>query len=272
GGLWVRQADTAHGGGEDAVTGRQVERLCDSVDYAMGTPGHMAPEMLMTGEISAATDVYSFGVVLLQLVTGRLPIDANRQQLTLWAPPLLEEERWEELVDPRLQRALLARATGGGAGGAGGGRGGEDGAGAGAVGGAVEELRRLVAGRSVGAVSAAGGHSRLRGQQGLPRPDSKGTGQRGTRALDDSARPVYMDQQLGMMLGPQCMQGCMQGGTQPCLLAQHGGDSEHDQAEPGARASHTPPQHAMCAVPRTHVLALCAHALAVVGCSVCAAE
>ncbi|CAI5462635.1 unnamed protein product [Closterium sp. Yama58-4] len=128
---------------EDAVTGRQVERLCDSVDYAMGTPGHMAPEMLMTGEISAATDVYSFGVVLLQLVTGRLPIDANRQQLTLWAPPLLEEERWEELVDPRLQRALLGRAAGGGAGG---GRGGDDAAGAGAAG----ELRRVVAGRSVG--------------------------------------------------------------------------------------------------------------------------
>ncbi|CAI7792484.1 unnamed protein product [Closterium sp. NIES-53] len=135
---------------EDAVTGRQVERLCDSVDYAMGTPGHMAPEMLMTGEISAATDVYSFGVVLLQLVTGRLPIDSNRQQLTTWAAPLLEEERWEELVDPRLQRALLGRANGGGAGGGGGGRGGEDGAGAGAGAGAVGELRRLVAGRSVG--------------------------------------------------------------------------------------------------------------------------
>ncbi|CAI5506839.1 unnamed protein product [Closterium sp. Naga37s-1] len=135
---------------EDAVKGRQVERLCDSVDYAMGTPGHMAPEMLMTGEISAATDVYSFGVVLLQLVTGRLPIDSNRQQLTMWAAPLLEEERWEELVDPRLQRALLGRANGGGAGGGGGGRGGEDGAGAGAGAGAVGELRRLVAGRSVG--------------------------------------------------------------------------------------------------------------------------
>ncbi|CAI5983977.1 unnamed protein product [Closterium sp. NIES-65] len=132
---------------EDAVTGRQVERLCDSVDYAMGTPGHMAPEMLMTGEISAATDVYSFGVVLLQLVTGRLPIDSSRQQLTMWAAPLLEEERWEDLLDPRLQRALLGRVNGGGAGG---GRGGEDAAGAGAVAGAAGELRRLVAGRSVG--------------------------------------------------------------------------------------------------------------------------
>ncbi|GJP39656.1 hypothetical protein CLOM_g24004 [Closterium sp. NIES-68] len=123
---------------EDPLTGRQVERLCDSVDYAMGTPGHMAPEMLMTGEISAATDVYSFGVVLLQLVSGRLPIDAAHQQLTHWAAPLLEEQRWEELLDPRLQRALLGRA------GLGGVEGREGGAGAGAG-----ELRRLLEGRSV---------------------------------------------------------------------------------------------------------------------------
>ena len=43
---------------EDPVTGEMVERLGESVDVAMGTYGHMAPELLMTGEISSAGDVY----------------------------------------------------------------------------------------------------------------------------------------------------------------------------------------------------------------------
>ncbi|CAI5460751.1 unnamed protein product [Closterium sp. Yama58-4] len=43
---------------EDPNTGEMVETLGENVDVAMGTHGHMAPEILMTGEISAATDVY----------------------------------------------------------------------------------------------------------------------------------------------------------------------------------------------------------------------
>ncbi|CAI7906911.1 unnamed protein product [Closterium sp. NIES-53] len=45
---------------EDPNTGQMVETLGENVDVAMGTHGHMAPEILMTGEISAATDVYRY--------------------------------------------------------------------------------------------------------------------------------------------------------------------------------------------------------------------
>eukprot|EP00475_Leptophrys_vorax_P035369 TRINITY_DN58217_c0_g1_i1.p1 TRINITY_DN58217_c0_g1~~TRINITY_DN58217_c0_g1_i1.p1 ORF type:complete len:189 (-),score=11.49 TRINITY_DN58217_c0_g1_i1:47-574(-) len=67
----------------------------------------MAPEMLMEGEISAATDVFSFGVVLLELATGRMPVDANQQPLSSWAEPLLASQRWEDLIDPAMRNAWV---------------------------------------------------------------------------------------------------------------------------------------------------------------------
>lgn len=42
---------------------------------ALGTMGYVSPESMMTGEVSSASDVYSFGVVMLELLTGRKPLD-----------------------------------------------------------------------------------------------------------------------------------------------------------------------------------------------------
>ena len=44
----------------------------------MGTFGYLAPEYAASGKLTDRSDVYSFGVVLLELVTGRKPIDTRQ--------------------------------------------------------------------------------------------------------------------------------------------------------------------------------------------------
>ncbi|CAD5333326.1 unnamed protein product [Arabidopsis thaliana] len=83
-----------------------VPFLCKTVK---GTFGYLAPEYFQHGKISDKTDVYAFGVVLLELITGRKPIEARRasgqENLVVWAKPLLDRgmEAIVELLDPRLK-------------------------------------------------------------------------------------------------------------------------------------------------------------------------
>lgn len=75
----------------------------------MGTFGYVAPEYAMTGHLLVKSDVYSYGVVLLELLSGRKPVDMSQppgqENLVTWARPLLtSREGLEQLVDPSLSR------------------------------------------------------------------------------------------------------------------------------------------------------------------------
>ncbi|KAG1366231.1 putative Proline-rich receptor-like protein kinase PERK12 [Cocos nucifera] len=78
----------------------------------MGTFGYLAPEYASTGKLTEKSDVYSFGVVLLELITGRKPVDSSQplgdESLVEWARPFLghalETGEFEELPDPRLEK------------------------------------------------------------------------------------------------------------------------------------------------------------------------
>lgn len=81
----------------------------------MGTFGYMAPEYASTGKLTEKSDVFSFGVVLLELITGRKPVDVSQplgdESLVEWARPLLaqalDNRDFEGLVDPRLKKNFI---------------------------------------------------------------------------------------------------------------------------------------------------------------------
>lgn len=72
-----------------------------------GTLGYLAPEYAMWGKVSESCDVYSFGILLLELVTGRKPIEklpgGVKRTITEWAEPLISKGRFRDLVDPKLR-------------------------------------------------------------------------------------------------------------------------------------------------------------------------
>ncbi|KAL9243734.1 hypothetical protein vseg_017587 [Gypsophila vaccaria] len=74
----------------------------------LGTQGYVAPEYALTGHLTTKSDVYSYGVVLLELLTGRTPVDMKRPKgegvLVSWAlPQLTDRERVLNIMDPDLE-------------------------------------------------------------------------------------------------------------------------------------------------------------------------
>lgn len=76
----------------------------------MRTCRYVAPEYAMTGHLLVKSDVYSYGVVLLELLSGRKPVDMSQppgqENLVTWARPLLtNREGLAQLVDPTMAGA-----------------------------------------------------------------------------------------------------------------------------------------------------------------------
>lgn len=74
----------------------------------LGTQGYVAPEYALTGHLTTKSDVYSYGVVLLELLTGRVPVDMKRAPgegvLVTWAlPRLTDREKVVQIMDPALE-------------------------------------------------------------------------------------------------------------------------------------------------------------------------
>ncbi|KAM1274747.1 hypothetical protein FF1_024642 [Malus domestica] len=90
-------------------------RLCD---YGLATfhqrtsqnlgMGYNAPECTKPSAFTGKSDVYSFGVVMLELLTGRMPVDSSKppaeQCLVRWATPQLHDlDALSQMVDPALR-------------------------------------------------------------------------------------------------------------------------------------------------------------------------
>ncbi|XP_057251373.1 calmodulin-binding receptor-like cytoplasmic kinase 2 isoform X2 [Beta vulgaris subsp. vulgaris] len=75
-----------------------------------GTAGYLDPEYLQTYQLTEKSDVYSFGVLLVELVTGRRPIENKRmmkERITArWAIMKLTEGDAKSTIDPRVEATI----------------------------------------------------------------------------------------------------------------------------------------------------------------------
>ncbi|XP_020579388.1 brassinosteroid LRR receptor kinase BRL1-like [Phalaenopsis equestris] len=79
-----------------------------SVSTLAGTPGYVPPEYYQSFRCTTKGDVYSYGVVLLELLSGKKPIDTmdfGDTNLVGWAKQLVKENKSGDIFDPELVQA-----------------------------------------------------------------------------------------------------------------------------------------------------------------------
>ncbi|KAF7816064.1 calmodulin-binding receptor-like cytoplasmic kinase 2 [Senna tora] len=74
-----------------------------------GTAGYLDPEYLRTYQLTDRSDVYSFGVLLIEMMTGRHPLEPKRpysERVTIrWAMQTMQQGDAAVAMDPRLWRS-----------------------------------------------------------------------------------------------------------------------------------------------------------------------
>ncbi|XP_022878088.1 receptor-like protein kinase HSL1 [Olea europaea var. sylvestris] len=75
-----------------------------SMSVIAGSRGYIAPEYAYTLRVNEKSDIYSFGVVILELVTGKLPVDPEygEKDLVKWVCSILGQKGLDHVIDPKL--------------------------------------------------------------------------------------------------------------------------------------------------------------------------
>ncbi|XP_023001692.1 receptor-like protein kinase HSL1 [Cucurbita maxima] len=79
-----------------------------SMSVIAGSCGYIAPEYAYTLRVNEKSDIYSFGVVILELITGRLPIDPvfGEKDLVKWVCSTLDQDGIDKVINPKLDRCF----------------------------------------------------------------------------------------------------------------------------------------------------------------------
>lgn len=83
---------------------KQANNGVESMSVIAGSCGYIAPEYAYTLRVNEKSDIYSFGVVILELVTGRPPIDPEfgEKDLATWVRATLDSKGTSHVLDPDL--------------------------------------------------------------------------------------------------------------------------------------------------------------------------
>ncbi|KAL7142645.1 hypothetical protein ABFS83_08G137800 [Erythranthe nasuta] len=76
-----------------------------SMSFIAGSCGYIAPEYAYTLRVNEKSDIYSFGVVILELISGKLPVDpefGETKDLVKWVFSTLDKKGLESVIDPKL--------------------------------------------------------------------------------------------------------------------------------------------------------------------------
>ncbi|GFP83930.1 probable serine/threonine-protein kinase at1g01540 [Phtheirospermum japonicum] len=80
----------------------------------MGTFGYVAPEYASTGMLNERSDVYSFGILIMEIISGRNPVDYSRPpgevNLVDWLKTMVSNRNAEGVLDPKLPEMPSSRA------------------------------------------------------------------------------------------------------------------------------------------------------------------
>lgn len=80
--------------------------------HVAGTLGYLAPEYIRTGKATKSTDVYAFGVFLLEVTSGRRPIEVRQREedvaLVEWVLSCWRRGKILEARDPKLENETVA--------------------------------------------------------------------------------------------------------------------------------------------------------------------
>ncbi|XP_076909558.1 uncharacterized protein LOC143566867 [Bidens hawaiensis] len=82
-----------------------ADKGSESMSVIAGSRGYIAPEYAYTLRVTEKSDIYSFGVVILELVTGRKPIDTafGEWDLVTWVQTTVNQKGYDHVVDPELE-------------------------------------------------------------------------------------------------------------------------------------------------------------------------
>ncbi|KAJ8437862.1 hypothetical protein Cgig2_002996 [Carnegiea gigantea] len=75
-----------------------------SMSVIAGSCGYIAPEYAYTLRVNEKSDIYSFGVVILELVTGKRPVDPDygEKDLVKWVCTTMDQKGVDHVLDPKL--------------------------------------------------------------------------------------------------------------------------------------------------------------------------